>query len=166
MTTNTAPIIHSSFTIERAYPHPVEKVWKAFADKAKKRRWFAEGEGFIINSYEMDFRVGGLETASFRTAKANGPIAAGTVFKNFATYYNIVPENRIVCAYSMSMGTKDGDKCFSVSLASFEFKATATGATLVMTEQGAYFEGADGAEMRKAGWNSLGDALGKELDTH
>lgn len=168
MTAPAEPIHHSTFTIERAYPHPVEKVWAAFADKVKKRRWFAEGEGFIIDHYEMDFSVGGIERANFRTQAANGPIAAGTVFKNFGTYYDIVPHKRIVLAYAMAMGGGPGapDKCFSVSLGSFEFIPTSIGTSLLMTEQGAYFEGADGAEMRKMGWNSLADALGKELATH
>ncbi len=164
----TELIAHSTFNIERQYPHAVEKVWKAFSDITKKRRWFAEGEGFLLDHYELDFRVGGIERASFRTAVANGPIPAGTVFKNFATYYDIVPNERIVLAYAMAMGGVNGapDKTFSTSLGSFEFKSTPTGTTLLMTEQGAYFEGGDGAEMRKAGWTSLAEALAKELAAH
>jgi len=163
MSTTTQPIIHSSFNIERTYPCAPEKAFAAFADPVKKRRWFAEGEGFIIDKYELDFRVGGIERASFRTSADDGPFPAGTVFKNFGTYFDIVPNKRIVSAYNMSLGSKDGDKCFSVSLASFEFTATAGGTLVLFTEQGAYFEGSDGAEMRKQGWNSLADALGKEL---
>ncbi|MBL8642632.1 MAG: SRPBCC domain-containing protein, partial [Rhodospirillaceae bacterium] len=142
------------------------KVFAAFADPVKKRRWFAEGEGFIVDSYSLDFRVGGIEAASFRTAAANGPIAAGTVFKNHTTYHDIVPNQRIVSAYSMAMSTPAGDHRFSVSLATVEFKVAAKGTQVLFTEQGAYFEGADGTEMRKAGWISLVDALARELAAH
>jgi len=37
------PVIHSTFVIERTYPKPPETVFAAFADPAKKSRWFAEG---------------------------------------------------------------------------------------------------------------------------
>jgi len=38
-----------------------------------------------------------------------------------------------------------------------------SGTDLVFTHQGAYFEGADGPEMRKGGWESLLNKLVKEL---
>jgi uncharacterized protein YndB with AHSA1/START domain len=52
---------------------------------------------------------------------------------------------------------------FSVSLATIEILPSAAGTDLILTHQGAYFEGADGPEMRKGGWNSLLDKLAKEL---
>ena len=39
-------VTHSTFVIERSYPTTPERVFAAFADPAKKRRWLAEGEGF------------------------------------------------------------------------------------------------------------------------
>ena len=64
----TKEIIHDSFTIERRYRSPVDKVWNAFADETLKRAWFAEGEGFEVIEYGLDFRVGGREHARFVSA--------------------------------------------------------------------------------------------------
>lgn len=151
-------VIHSTFSIERSYPASPERVFNAFADPAKKRRWFAEGEGFMVDAFEMDFRVGGFERARFRFT-GNAPIAAGTPMGNDTNYHDIVPNSRIVLAYTMSVG----DKRISTSLATFEFLPTGKGTELIFTEQAAFFEGADGAKERQQGWGQLFDHLASEL---
>jgi uncharacterized protein YndB with AHSA1/START domain len=59
-------VVHSTFTIERTYEASPARVFAAFADVPTKRRWFVEGEGWEIDAYTMDFRVGGLERGRFR----------------------------------------------------------------------------------------------------
>jgi uncharacterized protein YndB with AHSA1/START domain len=55
-------VVHNTFVLERAYPVAPERVFAAFSDPAKKRRWFvADGENHQIESYDMDFRDGGRE---------------------------------------------------------------------------------------------------------
>jgi hypothetical protein len=44
-----------------------------------------------------------------------------------------------------------------------EFLSTASGTDLIFTEQGAFFEGADGPQMREDGWRKLLEHLAKEL---
>ena len=56
-----------------------------------------------------------------------------------------------------------GDRRFSASLATFEFLPVDGGTDLVFTEQGAYFEGADGPKMREEGWAQLLGNLAREL---
>jgi uncharacterized protein YndB with AHSA1/START domain len=56
------------------------------------------------------------------------------------------------------------EKPFSASLATIELLPDGSGTDLVFTHQGAYFEGADGPEMRKRGWEILLGELAKEVD--
>ena len=150
-------VIHNTFVIERSYPTTPERVFAAFADPAKKRRWFAEGDHHDIEQFEMDFRAGGVETARYRM-NANTPFP-GTVLSSHGSYQDIVPNRRVVVVSTMSLG----DKCISTSLVTFEFLPTDEGTDLIFTHQAAFFEGADGPQMREAGWRKLLDKLTAEL---
>jgi uncharacterized protein YndB with AHSA1/START domain len=150
-------VIHCTFVIERSYPATPERVFGAFSDPAKKRRWFAEGEGFEVEHFEMDFRVGGKECARFRISEAT-PLT-GTACTNDTTYQDIVPRRRVVFAYTMTLG----DKRISASLVTIEFLSADEGINLVFTEQGAFFEGADGPATREEGWRKLLERLSDEF---
>jgi uncharacterized protein YndB with AHSA1/START domain len=78
---------------------------------------------------------------------------------NHSNYQDIVPNRRVVMAYTMTLG----DQRISASLATFELLPTERGTDLIFTDQGAYFEGADGPKMREEGWSKLLDGLAKEL---
>lgn len=150
-------ITHGSFVIERKYPAKPEKVFAAFADPAKKRRWYTESRGLDLENFTMDFRVGGHDHTQYRF-KEGTPFPGDELINN-ACYQEIATNERIVMAYTMTMGTKR----FSASLATFEFRPSVEGTEMTFTEQGAFFEGSDGPQMREAGWRELLDSLGKEL---
>ena len=103
----------------------------------------------------VDFRVGGRELARFR-------FKGGTPIGNDTVYLDIVPDRRIVLAYTMTMG----EKRISASLATVELARAGDGTRLTFTEQAAFFEGADGSERRESGWGTLFERLGEELRTH
>jgi uncharacterized protein YndB with AHSA1/START domain len=149
-------IHHHTFVIKRDYPAPPQRVFAAFSDPAKKRRWFAIDEdngNAEAEEFAMDFRVGGREHKSFRVPQQ------GFVARNDTVYLDIVADGRIVFAYTMSIG----DKRISSSQATVELLPTDRGTTLVFTEQGAYFEGADGPAMREDGWSKLLDQLARAV---
>ena len=156
----TSPAVHSTFRLERTYAASPARVFAAFADPVAKRRWFVEGERWRVQDHTLDFRVGGRETSRFlfEGGPAGAP-PAGTPMGNDTTYQDIVPGERIVFAYTMSIA----GRCFSASLATVEIAPAGDGSRLVFTEQAAFFEGADGPAMREQGWNALLDALGAEL---
>lgn len=146
-------VTYANFTIERTYPKAPDVVFQAFADPAKKRRWFAERS----EDHALDFRVGGTETSRSRMGD-NTPMPGATL-SNDTVFMDIVPNQRIIMAYSMAVN----DARISCSLATFAFEAVASGTRLTMTEQACFFEHSDGVEMRKAGWTQILESLGKEM---
>ncbi len=151
-TANQSSVVHRTFSIERTYPSPPSRVFAAFSNQGIKRRWFVEGEGWEVDEFTLDFRVGGHEISRFRF-KGGDPMGNDTV------YLDIVPDRRIVLAYTMTVG----DKRISVSLATVEIAPSGDGARLVYTEQGAFFDGADKPAGREAGCRELLEKLGEEL---
>jgi uncharacterized protein YndB with AHSA1/START domain len=150
-------VIHSTFVIERSYPKPPERVFSAFADKAKKRCWFGEGETHDVEEFEMDFRVGGAEQTRYRLKE--GTPFPGVALTNVGSYQDIVLNRRIVTASTMTLG----DRRISASLVTVELLPTDRGTDLICTHQGAFFEGSGGPQMREAGWRTLFDRLATEL---
>lgn len=144
---------HAAFTIARRYDAPPARVFQAYADPAIKRRWFAEGEGFVVDEYKLDFRAGGRETCAFRYG--DGPPMS---FES--TILDIVPDRRIIFAYAMTIG---GQR-ISASQATVELQPDGEGTRVTFTEQAAFLDGLDQADQREAGSVELLEALAKELD--
>lgn len=149
-------VVHSTFVIDRNYPQPPERVFAAFAQRARKRRWYAEGD-HEIQEFEMEFRVGGTERFSYRF-KEGHPIA-GSEIANESTYQDITPENRIVTTTRMSLNGKP----ILVAVLTLEFVSSGTGTDLVFTNQGTYIDWPDGPAMIEHGWKALFDRLEKDL---
>ena len=149
--------IHSTFVLERSFPKPPDKVFAAFADATKKRRWFAEGEAHNIEEYALDFRLGGTEHLRYRMSE--GTPIAGMYITNEGRFQDIAPNQRIVTASTMDIN----DKRISAALVTFEFLRSEKGTDLVCTHQGTYIEWPDGPKMIEAGWRGLLESLAAEV---
>ena len=100
-------------------------------DPATKRQWFAEGEGWRIDEYGLDFRVGGREHGRFRSG--NGPET-----RNETVYLDIVPDRRIVMVH-------DGSRRQEYLCVSWHGRIRGLGAARgSSTQSRRVFDGADG----------------------
>jgi uncharacterized protein YndB with AHSA1/START domain len=150
-------VTHATFVLERSYPVAPERVFAAFADPQVKRRWFVEDRQMTIESFEMDFQVGGHDRMVVLMGE-DTPFP-GAPMVNHTVYQDILPGRRIVFAYTMGIG----ERRISASLTTVEIRPDGEGSRLVFTEQAAFFEGADGPTMRQEGWASLLGNLEREL---
>ncbi|MBE1494814.1 uncharacterized protein YndB with AHSA1/START domain [Amycolatopsis lexingtonensis] len=138
---------HATFTLERTYPVPPRRVFAAWSDPAAKARWFVPD-----GSHTLDFRVGGTETVD-----ALGPNE--TKLNVVSTYHDIVPDQRIVYATTLS----GGNALATVSITTVELVAEGDGTRLVLTEQGTFLDGAEEPEWREQGTGDWLDRLGEAL---
>jgi uncharacterized protein YndB with AHSA1/START domain len=147
------PPVHSTFVLERSFPHAPDRIFALLATPNAKRRWFLEDPGTTIDHFEMDFRVGGTELA--RYSYHNGSPVDGLPFTNEGTFFDIVPDRRVVTAFSMSLAGRR----ISVTLVTFDLRPVEAGTALTVIHQGVFFEGADGPRLRELGWIKLVDRL-------
>ena len=54
-------MVHATFTIERTYPVPPSRVFRAFATLSEKLVWADEPDWKADGGTDFDFRVGGHE---------------------------------------------------------------------------------------------------------
>jgi uncharacterized protein YndB with AHSA1/START domain len=144
---------HATFSIERTYDAPPQRVWRAWSSREAKAAWFGGPPEWGPDEFELDFRVGGREVSR------GGP-PGGPIFTYEATYRDIVPGERFVYAYDMY----SDDVRISVSLGAVELTPEASGTKLTYTDHGAYLDGLDTPEEREHGTNELLDALGRVLE--
>jgi uncharacterized protein YndB with AHSA1/START domain len=150
-------IVHDTFAIVRVYPVPPRRLFEAFSDATRKRRWYAQGGHTILESYTLDFREGGVERAVSRFGP--GSPFPGVALIAEAVHQDIRPGERIVQSQTMTLG----DRRISAALITFQFEPAADAAKLALTHQAAFFEGSGGPDMRRDGWASLLDRLAEAL---
>jgi uncharacterized protein YndB with AHSA1/START domain len=149
--------IHSTFVLERNYHATPERIFAAFADPAKKRRWFLGSGKNEITHYELDFRQGGTERSGLILGP--GTPVSGLTCTSDTLYQNIVANRRIVFASTMNIQ----GNCISAALVTVELLPAEQGTDVILTHQAAFFEGADGPVIREDGWRKLLDSLAAEL---
>ena len=146
-------VVHATCVVERSFSQPAGVVFAALSDPNKVRRWMGESEHSELFEFGCEFREGGKQILKYKMGPET-PIA-GTVITNEGRFQQIVLGERIVTSSTMKMG----DRIFSASQVTFELVPTDKGTDLILTHQGAFFEGSDGPAMREHGWNELMDKL-------
>jgi uncharacterized protein YndB with AHSA1/START domain len=141
-------VLHATFSLERRYQAPPDKVFAAWADPKAKARWFA-GPGA---EHELDFRVSGREVNRSSSA-SNPPLTFESLYRD------IVPGERIVYTSTLSAA----GALATVSLTTVEFEPAEGGTRLVLTEQGTFLDGMEDPAWREQGTGEWLDALGTEL---
>lgn len=143
-------VAHGTFVVERLYPASPARVFSAWSNPDYKRQWFGTPEK-DNPAHLFDFKVGGREYNSGKMGD--------DVYTYDARYQDIVPDNRIIYTYEMTMNGKR----ISVSVAAVELTPDGTGTRLKVTEHGAFLDGLDTVGQREAGTNWLMDQLGAWL---
>jgi uncharacterized protein YndB with AHSA1/START domain len=145
-------VAHATFHLERTYDAPVARVWTALTERGAKDQWFGGGD-FQWLERSMDVRPGGTE-------HAKGRWPSGVVSTFDATYYDVIPNQRLVYAYEMHLD----ERKISVSVATMQLQAEGAKTTLLVTEQGAFLDGYDDAGSREHGTRALLEALGRSVE--
>ncbi len=140
-------VTHSTFTLERHYPAPIERVFAAWATPAARKRWMAQGA-----EHSQDFVVGGLEIVK-------GFDAEGRALTHQARYAEILPHERILSTSTLHAE----DQLSTVSVTSVEFEADGDSTRIVLTEHGMYLPGQEQPEWREQGTAQQLDILAAEF---
>ena len=151
-----ADTIHDTFTLERRYPYSREKLFRVLTEQALRERWYSHGRN-PFKTFETDFRVGGRDYQIYLLGD-DTPFP-GAEIVNDGRFEDIVPGERFVLSTTAIF---QGNR-FSSALITHELSDDGDGVVLRLTHQAAFYEGADGPEMRRGGWEKLLDSLAETL---
>ncbi|MFE3650617.1 SRPBCC domain-containing protein [Streptomyces sp. NPDC057579] len=121
---------HGSFALDVTFSAPPERVYAAFAEPELRVRWFRLPGESQTAEHELDFRVGGGETA--RNLFVSGDIQERLEYRS--RFVDLVPARRLVYVYEAHV---DGVRRW-VSLVTIELTAQDGGTRLDWTEQYTY----------------------------
>jgi uncharacterized protein YndB with AHSA1/START domain len=146
-------VVHATCLVERSFAKPAGVVFAALSEPDKIARWMGTSDHSEMIEFDCEFREGGRQVLKYRMGQET-PIP-DAVITNEGRFLQIVPGERIVTASTMKMG----DHIFSASLVTFELLPAEKGTDLILTHQGAFFEGSDRPAMREQGWKKLIERL-------
>lgn len=142
--------------LERHYPHPVSRVFRAWADPGQFARWFAPGGEWVVANSEVDFRIHGRQMSFF------GPPGEPR-FKSDGRFEDIVENQRIVTAGTMhDMSEPTGHQRMSTTICAVEFIEERGGTRLILTDHSVFYTW-ETADDRKIGWGEILNKLGVHL---
>jgi uncharacterized protein YndB with AHSA1/START domain len=150
--------VHDTFVIEQSYPAEPAAVFAAFSQQDKKQRWYAVSPAHEQLAYSLDFQIDGDEELTAKMLP--GTPIAGSILRWAGRYVEIVPDERIVFFQTLDVG----ERRVSGAVVTVEFSPGENGTKVSLTHQAVFFEGADGPDMRRMGWQFLLEAVGQTLE--
>lgn len=145
-------LTHATFCLERVYDAPPARVFHAFTDLDARMRWFFKTDSWSLHAHSGgELGVGKTESSRF------SPPGADVVITNDSIYLDVVPNERLIFAYAMTLAGAP----LSSSLSTVEFRTEGKGTRLVFTEQGVYLDG--NVSGRIEGTEAMLVTLGEEL---
>lgn len=146
-------LTHATFCVERVYDASPARVFHAFTDRDARMRWF-----FRVHDWTLHAHSGGEPGVGKAESSRFSPPGAEVIITNDSLYLDVVPNERVIYAYAMTLAGAP----LSSSLSTVEFQPEGKGTRLVFTEQGVYLDG--NVDGRIEGSEGLMARLGEELE--
>jgi len=144
MSTDVKPTVTKpSLTLKRRFNAPPEKVFSAWTQAEKIKRWFGPGQAGVLRA-ECDPRVGGRYRIVMRSPSGEEHDVSG-VFRE------VVPNEKLV--YTWAWRTMPERE----SMVTVEFKRDGSETVLTLTH--AQFADEDARDRHRQGWNGALDKL-------
>lgn len=131
-------VVHTSFVIQRDLATSPRHAFRFWSEPALKTRWNDCHTDWQVLEESFDFRPGGAELKRWRMP--DGPELCVD-----ARYFDIVPAERIIYAYAMSLG---GVR-LSASLVTVTFAPTGRGTRMTFNEQVVLLSGGAAARAQR-----------------
>lgn len=143
------PVTHDTFEIRKQVSRTPQEAFQHFSKADKKARWYAHTGTHEVRAYTLDFSVGGEE--SLVAVMPEGTPIAGAELHWSSRIARIDPAERIAFFQTLDV---NGNR-ISAALVTISFEENAKGCEIVLVHQATFFDGADGPEMRRMGWEHL-----------
>jgi uncharacterized protein YndB with AHSA1/START domain len=137
--------VKPSLTLKRRFKAPPAKVFAAWIDPEKVKRWMGPGEVKAVSA-ESDIRAGGRYRWVMRAP-------SGEEFDVSGVYHEIVPNEKLVFTWAWK-STPEKESLVTVVL-----KPDGDGTLLTLTHE--QFDDADTRDRHQGGWNGALDKMEK-----
>ena len=127
-----------SLTLNRSYPVPPERVWRAWTDPQALKRWFGPGGADPVSLAQLDLRVGGRFRIVF-----GGP--DGKAHDVQGVYKEVVPNRKLVFTWTWPNSTPERESVITI-----ELRAAGRGTELVFRQE--QFSDSTVRDNHRRGW--------------
>ena len=127
-----------SLTLNRSYPVPPERVWRAWTDPQALKRWFGPGGEDPVSLAQLDVRVGGRFRIVF-----GGP--DGKAHDVQGVYKEVVPNRKLVFTWTWPNSTPERESVITI-----ELRAAGRGTELVFRQE--QFSDSTVRDNHRRGW--------------